>query len=1043
MAKASSTPLARGRKVAVPLWRLYGQRMRYRFPTLRFRKLLALLFVFSALPALSSAADAGTGDAGLTDVDQQLDGGAPESEPRVAQIDELLAGTLPVSVEPQSLFDVPLADETAVQIERLRLEALRRALDEKADGGAARGTKTKPKAAAASSSMPPSAGAAVISSRQWLNRQELDRARLAFYSLTKQEREALLESQRARVEAAKPQETLEKRQVREAEEERKKTLEAAKQARTEAEQLVGRELARVIDVERDVAGLREHFKDAGVELATQKERLLGWQKRVADARAMLGVADETYDALRRTLRASRDALDRALDAVDSSESAVPELGPNPLADIPSGISTETVLARRRAVEKQINEARREEHALRAQRAAALLDEIDALNRDRLGLLASLSVQKRAGITGFTQAGFDQSRSEARQLLLILRYHRYVAQGWLGDLRRKQGIQGVSSWGIAVVVVPWVLVIVGFVAFRRRSAVWLALLDKRLAESDRHDRLSAPSTPRKAVRFLMAIYRTLEWLLFFAVTLWLLPSRTEQLLEFQLIEVMVGWTFGGALIVNVINAIAVTSQGAEAQSTAAMAALRLRSLRLVGRVVVAFILVLLVSARLVGKGTVYSWVYSTCWFAGVPVFLILVRWWREIVFERVERVRRKSNLQTWVLANRRGWKSFFAAMVAAVQLFSLGAYKTIRNWVTSFNLARRVHAYLFKRELARLASDQPLETPTPLNPKAWAILAPNATSKEWVPCFADPHLEALATRARERRGGVIAIVGARGMGKSSLQRRLVADGSAVSVDCACDGLQQLRASLGAPGSVHPPLIFLDNAQRLIKPVRGGLGAFDETLAFARGFSNETLWVFAIDSVVWPFLRRARDSRPLFDEVVTLRPWTDEQIGALLTQRTAEAEVVPTFEALLEKLPPAADEIDKQEALAARRVAYFRMVWDYTGGNPAMALEVWRASLSEDATGLARVRPLVVPAAGELELLPDPALFILRAIMQLEPANVPEIAKATRLAEAQVLNAVRFGLDHGYLAEADRGVRVEWSWLRSIMVLLERRHLLVNP
>jgi len=183
--------------------------------------------------------------------------------------------------------------------------------------------------------------------------------------------------------------------------------------------------------------------------------------------------------------------------------------------------------------------------------------------------------------------------------------------------------------------------------------------------------------------------------------------------------------------------------------------------------------------------------------------------------------------------------------------------------------------------------------------------------------------------------------------------------------------------------------------------------------------------------------------LFDEVVTLRPWTDEQIGVLLTQRTADAEMVATFEDLLEKLPATADEIDKQEALTARRVAYFRMVWDYTGGNPAMALEAWRASLSEDATGIARVRPLVVPEASELEVLPDSALFILRAIMQMDPATVPDIAKATRVAEAQVLNAVKFGLSHGYLAAVGKGVRVEWAWLRSVVLLLERRHLLVNP
>ncbi len=1007
---------------------------------------LGVLLALLAFPSVSRSSDADTDDGGATAALDGIDGGGPELDQRAAQIRLLIAGTLPLSVDPQSLFEVPLGDDVAQQVERVRLEALLDAEADKDDAGTAPQPKHSAKPASSGSDLARSPDAHLQSTRQWQAREQLDRARLAYYALPKQQRDELLKAQEARVTAAQPKETDNERRSREAEAERRRALAAAQTARSEAERLVSKEVARLIGVESDVTMRQQQFKQTRIALAARKDSLLGWQKRVADAKSTTAAADETYDAVRRTLRVSRDELDAALNELDSDESAVPDIGPNPLTEISSTVPTEAARVRRKTVEAEVVAARREERAVRALTASTLLTEINTLNSDRLSLLGSLSEGKRAGITGFTQAGFDQSQSEARQLLLILRYHRYIAQGWLGDLRRRQGIRGVSAWDVAVVALPWLLVIIGFVWLKRRSPGWLAGFDDRLAKAERREQQTAPGLLRRALHFLMGFYRTLEWLAFFSLTVWLLPASAKNLLEVQMVEVIVGWTLGGALIVNVINAIAASSFGSDRRGAHDIGVLRLRSLRLVGRTIVIFVLVLVVSSRLVGKGTVYSWVYSTCWLAAIPVFLLLVRWWRDVVFQRVERVRRKSELQTWILVNRTGWKSFFAAMVAAVQLFVVGVYKTLRNWITSFNLARRAHAYLFKRELARLASDQPVKQALPLNSAALARLAPTSPTVGWVPCASDGSIDELVERASNGKGGVIALVGGRGMGKSSILNRLAAciDGTAV-FDCrgAVErGLSVFLDATAGADSEGPALVLLDDAQAFVRPVRGGLRVFDEALAFARNRSHRTLWVFAIDSVVWPFLTRARDSRPLFDDVVMLRAWTDEQIGALLALRSSEAEITPTFEDLLEKLPAAADEVDKQEALAARRVGYFRMVWDYARGNPAMALEVWRASLSEDAAGLARVRSLAVPDDGRLESLPDSALFILRAIMQLEPATVSEIAKSTRLAESQIVNAVQFGLHHGYLSEEGSAIRIAWAWLRAVIVLLERRHLLVN-
>ena len=218
-----------------------------------------------------------------------------------------------------------------------------------------------------------------------------------------------------------------------------------------------------------------------------------------------------------------------------------------------------------------------------------------------------------------------------------------------------------------------------------------------------------------------------------------------------------------------------------------------------------------------------------------------------------------------------------------------------------------------------------------------------------------------------------------MGKSALLRQLQATvPGAVTLTCtASTSVEAVRAAV-AHG---PQLVLLDDVQTLVKPVQGGLKPFDAVLAFAQEHSQQSLWVFALDGVVWPFLRRARDARPLFDEVLALEAWTDEEIGELLLGRSAEAGLAPTFEDLLEKLPASADEIDWQEALLAQRAGYFRVVWDYARGNPGLALEVWRASLSADAAGVARVRPLQAPAADALESLPDDTLFILRSVLQM--------------------------------------------------------------
>lgn len=981
------------------------------------------------------------------------------TDPRIGLLRALMSGSLDVAVEPRSLFSIPLDDEREIEIEVLRLETLLAAI-------AAR-------AAAAPGGEAQEDGQ--IDHALWEARVALDRARLEFLSLENARRLELLELHAARQDAARPRETEEERRARELEKERQRLLEAARIARTEAERLVGEELTRQLELEKEVEASRERFGEERDELKRRWDTVLGWQRRVREAKAASPEeADATYDALRRTLFVALEEASAALAQLRSERSQIPPLGPDPLVDVPPDVSTASYYEGRASLSRAIVEVRKEEAKLRDARTSALLDEIELLNRQRLGLLPHLSAEKRGAITGLSSTGWEQARAEVRHLFLVIGYHHHVVRSWVSSLLTG-GPTGLSPLATAAIAIPWALLAWAFVWGRRRTPRLLQLIEVRMAENDRAERRTTASPQRRAASFARKVHRPLEWLIFFAGTMWLIPKSSRALLEVQLFSSVTGWVIGGTLAVNVTDAIAAGPAAAFLNREDKVGTIRLRSLRLVGWTFVSFALLLALSTQLVGRGTIYGWVFTLSWFAAVPVFLVLVRWWRETVFERIERVRKKTRLQEWILANRSGWQSFLAAMIGAVQLFSVGVVKVVRSRISGFDLTRRAHAYLFRRELDRFADDREVVALRPLAPEVLEALHPAREYERWLPSPNDELLARLGGAANQ--GGVFAVVGPMGSGKSSLLRRLAEEvDGAVQLRCSaatlveelrsvCSGREDQRVlgaesrgeagegGAGRPersssdggglehdGQVVPRLILLDDAQALLKPVIGGLATFDEFISFARSNCSQTAWVFALDTALWPFLSRARDASPLFDETHWLQPWDEQQIGALLVARNREAGIEPTYDDLLDRLPRGADDLDRLDALAEKKAGYERMLWDHVRGNPGLALEAWRSSLGEDGAKQIHVRPLQLPDPSKLEFLPDSSLFILRAVLQLAPASLEDIAQVTRLSPEQVRNAFRFGVKEGIFADGGELVSVSWRWRRAVLRLLERRRLL---
>jgi energy-coupling factor transporter ATP-binding protein EcfA2 len=1021
-----------------------------------------LLLGLLSLHSSAGLADPGPLDGGKDEAgaDAAADASVPEDVTRIREtsnnVRALLAGTLDVAVSPQSLFDPPLGDERRLSLEAQRLTMLQKAT------AAPTGKRSKPLVAIAGGDAG-SDGGREVDATLWAAQLDLDRARLEFYLLPPDKREALLKVHTDRQVAAAPPPTPEELRAREAEAERQRAQTAALAARSEAERAASMEYARLLEVEKSQVEFAKTMATERETLAARQEAALGWQRRAKEVRQKNGAdsekVDAVYDDLRKALRAARDDLDRALDAVAAATGA-PSPGPDALGNLPASLDLAAVRSARERTVFEHAKLDAEARGFRQERAAALLAETTMLNGERLALLPFLSASKRDASVGFGEAGVDQAAAEVRQLSLVLRYHRHATSVWFTSFRKPGQSLTQSVWRNLLVVFEWVGAAALFVWIRRRIPLLLKRGRERALESDREERLASPSIGARAFAFAQDVHRPVEWLLFAMALSALLPAASQNLLEVQLVSIVVQWVLGGALTVDVVNSLAGQSSGSREEADSSRA-LRLRSLRLVGRVVVAVGLVLVLSSRLVGKGTIYQWVISSCWLASIPVVAILVRWWRKTVFRRAERARKKSQFERWVLANQTGWKSFFAASAGGAYLFGRGVFRAAYGWVGRFGATRSVLAYLFRRQLDKLSAER-AELPTgPLPGPTFDALGPDvATAKRIVVESCTERIEALVTRIRDRKGGVVAVVGARGMGKSTLIDHLrrqfpdtILTGASAKpeLDMRTEMAVALAVTAGTlegvckalPEAASRRAVLIDDAQRLIQPVMGGLAGFDELLSVASRHSKETTWVLAIDEVVWLFLQRARGARPLFDEVIRLAPWREEEIIDLLRQRTEHVGVEPTFERLLEKLPPQADEIDRQEALEQRAGSYYRLLWDYAAGNPGVALHMWRRSLGVDEDGIVYVRFFQAPDTGDLERLPDAAVFVLRAVMQLAPTTADEIVRATMLSAADVEDALRYAIARGYLAAEGGRYSTTWAWFRPIVTHLQRRHLLVAP
>ena len=386
---------------------------------------------------------------------------------------------------------------------------------------------------------------------------------------------------------------------------------------------------------------------------------------------------------------------------------------------------------------------------------------------------------------------------------------------------------------------------------------------------------------KTIWYLEQVRKPIEWLIFLNIlfTMVELPGINYIL---EILSIIIQWILLGWFSVSVLNAI---SARGDVGLAGEEARLRLRTFRLLATWLVLLGLGLDLAEMLTGVATLHAWIWRLFQILAIAVLIVLLGWWRSAIFQRLELEKDGSESVQGMLKHQEGWRSYWSAASGAVWLIANRLRRSVMRQFLRFGSDQALSSVTQTTQLDSGSPTANGEDSKPLNAESRRVLLRGDALNER---YSRPSRRDLVRACETEQGGIISIVGERGIGKSTMLKQLksVREDRMLLLQCrstefsdlATDIAEALELRSPDPQKVAKKLeskgiteIALDDLQRLVLPVMGGQQGIMELAQFMEQVRLPIMWIVAVDSYSYQFMQRARADRATMGEFFVLQSW----------------------------------------------------------------------------------------------------------------------------------------------------------------------------